>query len=130
MSEQSPALPVEQQAAAERLLVDYARLVDDREAERWADLFGSNGALVLGEREISGKERLTKFATRSVRGVHVQGVASFTSQPDGTVASTSSFVFVNVETAAVIAGWYRDVLTPDGTGYVFARRQIDIRTSS
>lgn len=129
VSDRSPALVGAQKAAAQRLLVDYARLIDDRDAEGWADLFGAEGALVFGEKEIRGRQRLIKFAANSTRGIHVQGVASFSAHADGSVASTSSFVFVNAESGKLIAGWYRDVLAPEGENYVFTRRHIDIRTA-
>jgi SnoaL-like domain len=118
----------EDRAAAEQLQVDYARHVDDRDGDAWAELFGSDGVLVVGQREITGHDALKTFAEGSTRGVHIQGLASFAVVDDGSVESSSSFVFVNAETLQVIAGWYHDRLVASEAGYRFARREIDIRT--
>ena len=108
------------------LQADYARFVDTRDAKSWGDLFGADGILAVGKREIRGKDAIAEFGATSSRGVHVQAVPHVESRTDGGLEATSSFVFVNGETGALIAGIYRDELAPDGDGFIFARRQIDM----
>ncbi len=111
-----------------KLLGDYGRLIDGREAAAWSRLFGDRGTLAVGEREITGPAELTEFAANSPPGVHVQSVPSvFEPGPDGTVRAESNFVFVNADTGKTTAGTYRDELEPDGDAFTFARRDIDIR---
>lgn len=129
MSEKRRPLLGESRIAAEQLLVDYARLVDNKDGTGWAALFGADGALVVGDDVITGPETLASFAENARSGVHVQGVATFTLADDGTVDSISPFVFIKAEDGGAIAGWYEDKLVSAGDGYTFARRRIDIRTS-
>jgi hypothetical protein len=110
-----------------RLLGDYGRLIDGREAVAWGRLFGDEGTLAVGEREITGAAELTEFAAQSAEGVHVQSVPSLEPRPDGTVYAESSFVFVNAATGKLTAGSYRDELAPDGDTFFFVRRDISIR---
>jgi SnoaL-like domain len=118
-----------QRAAAERLLLDYSRFSDDSDYDGWSSLFGENGVLAVFGKDLSGAERLRRFAERAPVGVHIQGLAVFTRQPDGSVRAESSFVFVNAATRQVMAGWYHDTLVAAGDGYRFARRQIDLRVA-
>jgi SnoaL-like domain len=114
--------------AAHQLLADYARYADDDEAEAWAGLFGDDGVLAAFGREFSGKERLTRFARRSPKGVHIVSSPHLSGTDDGMVTAHSSFLFVNRETAAVMAGWYLDQMIPRGDGqFRFVRRGIDLR---
>jgi hypothetical protein len=110
-----------------KLQGDYGRLVDGRDAEGWSRLFGENGTLAVGSREITGREALAAFGAQSSVGVHVQGVPSVERQTDGRIHARSNFVFINAETHAVLAGEYRDDIEHTGDGVVFARRQIEMR---
>jgi hypothetical protein len=110
-----------------RLQGDYARFVDGREPEAWSQLFGESGTLAVGTREITGSDALAEFAAQSTAGVHVQGVPTVARQADGRIRSTSSFVFVNAATQALIAGEYRDDIEETGDGLVFARREVEVR---
>jgi hypothetical protein len=121
-------LEVPEVFAAHQLLADYARYADDGQAEAWAALFGEDGVLAAFGREFTGQERLTRFALRSPRGVHVLSSPHLSSGENGVVIAHSSFLFVNEETAAVMAGWYLDHMIPSELGqFRFARRSIDLR---
>ena len=122
------ALSLEERQAAEQLLVDYARLVDHGDVAGFAALFGDDGVLAFGGKEISTPAKLTKFAERSPSGTHLQALAVFERAEDGTVRAESAFHFITNDKQSVIAGWYHDVLTPRGATFVFARREIEIRT--
>ena len=51
------------------LFADYARHLDrERDPDAWADLFGTDGILVVRGRELTGHDALQKFATDSVPG--------------------------------------------------------------
>ncbi len=114
--------------AAHQLLADYARYADDGQAEAWAALFGDDGVLAAFGREFTGQERLTRFALRSPRGVHIVSSPHLSRGEGGVVTAHSSFLFVNGETAAVMAGWYVDQMVPREDGqFRFVRRGIDLR---
>lgn len=112
------------------LMGDYARFIDGREAAAWSELFGTDGVLVVGSREITGPSALKEFGAGSAAGVHVQGVPTVERQPDGSIRATSSFVFVNAATHGLVAGEYRDDIVESAGRLVFARRQIDMRARS
>jgi hypothetical protein len=112
------------------LMGDYARYVDGREAVAWSRLFGESGVLAVGKREITGPAALEEFGAQSAAGVHVQGIPTVERRPDGSIRATSSFVFVNATTHALVAGEYRDDIVDSGDGLVFARRQIEMRVRS
>lgn len=114
-------------AAVWNLMGDYARFVDGREAAAWSRLFGEAGVLAVGKREFSGSEDLERFGAQSAPGVHVQGIPTVEVRPDGSIHATSSFVFVNAATSALVAGEYRDDIVRSAEGLVFARRQIEMR---
>jgi len=114
-------------AAVTRLLSDYARFVDDRDADAWADLFGVDGALVVGDREIAGKSSLAEFGRRSPRGVHMQGLPSLARRADGGLDAISSFVFLNGTSGEILAGTYTDHLTYTDHCLQFRLRHISIR---
>jgi hypothetical protein len=116
--------------AAVRLLVEYARLLDDADGPALSALFGEGGVLAVGENEVSGKQELAAFAEDSPRGVHLQGAATFQRRPDGSIDSQSSFIFTRATDGGVIAGWYTDHLVRHHDRLVFARRHIDIRARS
>jgi SnoaL-like domain len=126
-SEQRPVLSEEERCAAVRLLVEYARFIDDADGAAWSALFGEGGVLAVGENEISGKQELAAFAENSPRGVHIQGEATFQRRPDGSIDSQSSFIFARAADGGVVAGWYTDCLARHDGRIVFARRHIDIR---
>jgi SnoaL-like domain len=114
--------------AAHQLLAQYARHADDGRAEEWAALFGDDGVLAAFGREFTGRERLKRFALRSPKGVHIMSSPHLSDGGDGVVVAYSSFLFVNSETAAVMAGWYLDQMIPGEDGqFRFARRGIDLR---
>ena len=117
-------------AAVWNLMGDYARFMDGRDAAALSTLFGASGVLAVGEREITGPAALEAFAAQSPEGVHTQGVPTVERQPDGGIRATSSFVFVNGTTHAIVAGEYRDDIVESGDGLVFARRQILMRVRS
>jgi len=123
-------LSPERAAAATALLVSYALLIDSRRARPWARLFGDSGVLVVGDRTIQGEDPLAEFATRSTPGTHVQGEAILRETAGGIVRAQSAFVFVRNHDRGLISGWYEDVLHPQGEGYTFARRTIDIRAKT
>jgi hypothetical protein len=109
------------------LFADYARHLDHhRDPGAWAELFGTDGTLVVRDREITGNDALQKFAADSVPGVHVQAVPHLAVREDGGLDATSSFVFVTVATADMRAGYYVDHLAWQGDRLVFARREIGI----
>jgi 3-phenylpropionate/cinnamic acid dioxygenase small subunit len=114
--------------AAHQLLANYARYADEGQADAWAALFGDDGVLAAFGREFTGQERLTRFALRSPRGVHIVSSPHLSRGDDDVVMAHSSFLFVNGETAAVMAGWYRDQMVPGDDGqFLFVRRGIDLR---
>lgn len=114
--------------AAHQLLADYGRYADDGQSEAWAALFGDDGVLAAFGREFTGQERLTRFAQRSPRGVHITSSPHLSIGEDGVVTAHSSFLFVHGETAALMAGWYLDRMVPADNGrFRFARRGIDLR---
>jgi hypothetical protein len=129
-SEQRSGLSEEERCAAVRLLVEYARFVDDADGVAWSALFGEDGVLAMGENEISGKQELAAFAENSPRGVHIQGGATFQRRPDGSIDSQSSFIFTRAADGGVAAGWYTDHLVRHDDRVVFARRHVDIRARS
>jgi len=108
------------------LQADYARFVDTRDTKSWGRLFGDHGVLAVGDRELTGQLAIAEFGSSSTVGVHIQAVPRVESRIDGRVDATSSFLFVNSATGALIAGLYKDELAPAGDGFVFARRQIDV----
>jgi hypothetical protein len=109
------------------LFADYARHLDlQRDPGAWADLFGTDGVLVLADREITGAEQLKEFAVGSIPGVHVQGVPHLQARPDGGLDAITSFVFMTVQTQDFRSGYYTDVLAWRGARLVFARRRIQL----
>lgn len=118
---------VEDLAAVWQLQADYARHVDGRDAAAWSRLFSQNGTLAVGTKEITGRDALEAFGAGSSAGVHLQGVPSVERGADGRIRAISSFMFVNAETHAVLAGEYRDDIEQTDEGLVFARRQIEMR---
>jgi len=109
------------------LFADYARHLDLRpDPEAWAELFGTDGVLAVGDREITGAERLRKFAAGSIPGVHVQAVPHLRARPDGGLDAISSFVFMTAETQDFRSGYYTDHLAWQGNRLVFARRRIQL----
>jgi hypothetical protein len=129
-SERRSGLSEEERSAAVRLLVEYARFVDDADGPAWSALFGEDGVLAVGENEVSGRQELAAFAENSTRGVHIQGEATFKRRSDGSIDSSSSFIFTRAADGGVIAGWYTDHLVRHDGRLVFARRHIDIRARS
>ena len=59
-----------------RLLADYGRLIDGREATAWSGLFGDGGVLAIGDREVTGAAELTEFALQSPAGGTAQPSAT------------------------------------------------------
>jgi SnoaL-like domain len=110
-----------------RVLADYGQLIDGREATAWSGLFGNDGVLAVGDREIRGRAELAEFAAQSPAGVHMQSVPSIELCPDGSAYVESNFVFMNAGTGKLIAGSYHDQLVQDEDVYIFARRDISIR---
>ncbi|WP_319448742.1 MULTISPECIES: nuclear transport factor 2 family protein [unclassified Mycobacterium] len=117
-------------AAAMQLLVDYARLLDYLDADAWSLLFGADGVMAVGTREISGRSQLKTFAEQSTRGVHVCGAPDLRLHGNGQISALSSFIFMASTGGTTNAGWYTDTLTPQADGYVFARRFVDVRARS
>jgi len=114
--------------AVVRLSADYARLVDNREATAWSELFAPDGCMDLGGRRITGRAALAEFAAAATAGVHTPGLPSVTVDGDR-IESRSPFVFVSTG-GTVLAGWYHDELTWDGDRLVFAVRRVDMRATS
>jgi hypothetical protein len=109
------------------LFADYGRHLDlERDPGAWAELFGTDGVLVVGDREISGAEKLMKFAAGSIPGVHVQAVPQLRAQPGGGLDAITSFIFMTTETKDFRSGYYTDHLVWQGDRLIFARRRIQL----
>lgn len=122
-------LAVENRAAVDQLLAEYARLADLKDVKRWRALFTDDAVIVLGETELRGSA-LTDFVASGPVGTHVQGVPSVTLGDGGVVQSRSPFAFVHADGSGVIGGWYHDLLVPEGREYRFARRAMEVRTGA
>jgi hypothetical protein len=115
--------------AAVRLGVDYARMVDGRDAVGWSELFTPDGCLDLGDRQIVGRDALREFAAASPPGVHIPGPIAVMSYHQ-TITCESPFVYVSSRSGTVLAGYYRDELAWQDDRLVFVVRRIDRRASS
>ncbi|TDC57452.1 hypothetical protein E1281_05020 [Actinomadura sp. KC345] len=116
-------------AAVTRLQADYSRFVDAGDGEAFAGLYAAGGALVLGDREITGEQELAAFAAGAPRATHIQGVPSISVRRDGDIEAASSFAVFVTGTGAIFAGAYTDRMTWQDGRLLFARRHIDIRRS-
>lgn len=109
------------------LFADYGRHLDlERDPGAWAELFGTDGVLVVGDREISSAEKLREFAAGSIPGVHVQAVPQLRARPDGGLDAITSFIFMTTETKDFRSGYYTDQLAWQGDRLIFARRRIQL----
>jgi len=107
------------------LFADYGRHLDlERDPDAWAELFGTDGVLVVGDREISGAAKLREFAAGSIPGVHVQAVPLLRARPDGGLDAITSFIFMTTQTKDFRSGYYADQLAWQGDRLIFVRRRI------
>jgi len=112
------------------LLGDYGRLMDGREGAALSQIFTDDGVLAIGKHEVRGRAALADFVDKAVAGTHIQSVPSLEPLPDGSVDARSNFVFVNAGTAQLMSGTYHDVLVPEGSRFLFVRRDINILVRS
>lgn len=112
-----------------RLIADYARLLDDRDADAWSGLFIPGGGIRIGERQIVGREALHSFIERTPRGVHVPGVPAIESQGDE-LRCISSLVFIDAESGGIRAVLNTDRMAWHEGSLRFALREIEIRADT
>jgi hypothetical protein len=120
--------------AIRRLLAEYGRLLDLRDAKGWAALFTPDGAWSGGERYgvITGPAALAGFITREFAAappcVHIFGAAAITmGDEDATAWSRWMLVEQAGETLRIaMAGAYRDTLALTPEGWRFRRRDVAV----
>jgi hypothetical protein len=106
---------------------EYARRMDSRDADGLSRLFTEDGSFSREEGDTTGHAALAAFARESPVGIHVSGVPTVQTRPDGTATAECNFVFVNPGTRRITTGWYVDTLVPGGDGLLFARRRVELR---
>lgn len=122
--------------AIKRLCAEYGRLLDQRDAQRWAELFAPEGEWVGGELYgvIAGQEELAAFVAREFANtppsVHMFGNFSITLGESGNEASNWSR-WVLLEQGAdgirtALAGSYTDRLVKLPQGWRFRRREVAV----
>jgi hypothetical protein len=107
------------------LLAEYCSTLDSGEFDAWTDLFAVDGSMELDGFSIVGHEKLRRFAARSPRGIHVSGLP-FITLVDGAIRSVCSWVFIERETGAQMAGYYRDHIVWAQGRHRFTSRQIEM----
>ncbi len=107
------------------LLGRYVAATDHRDSDTWVRLFGDDGVLLFGDREISGAETLSEFVLTAPRGVHLTGVPAVVVDGDE-ATSTASFLYHNSESGGLVSGYYHDRIDVSSQPYHFIERRIDI----
>lgn len=104
----------------------YGLLIDSRRLDEWAELWEPAASIVVpGWQPIETPERRQKMATGSPRGVHVVAAPIVEPGPEPeTATSEQSFVFHNLDTGEIMAGWYQDQLVKRAGQWRFACRVI------
>ncbi|WP_216911053.1 nuclear transport factor 2 family protein [Nocardia noduli] len=113
--------------AVHGLLARYGRLIDQRRAEEWSELFVADGCLEIPERDlVEGRAALTEFAANSPEGTHLTGIPDLSRGADRVLAS-SSWIFVARGQQEIRTGFYHDEILPpaeSGGDMLFVRRSI------
>jgi hypothetical protein len=117
------------QPAASRLVADYARYLDERDADAFVGLFIADGEIIFGERRIIGHEALRKFLDGTPRGLHVPGTPSISLEADH-VLSYSTVVFVDSSSSGIRAVANRDRMVWSGDRLLFERRELELRADT
>ena len=117
------------QPAAVRLVADYARYLDERDAEAWVDLFTPDGEIVYGERRIVGHEALARFLDGTPRGVHIAGPPSIALVGDE-IHSYSTIAFVDASSGGTRAVVNRDRMVRHEGRLRLRERRIELRADT
>lgn len=120
--------------AIRRLMVEYGRLLDLRDAQGWAALFTADGAWSGGARYgvIAGRAGLAEFIEREFSNtppcVHIFGAAAITLR-EADAAAWSRWMLVEHGPQGLriaLAGSYSDTLARTGEGWRFRRREVAV----
>ncbi|WP_067672781.1 nuclear transport factor 2 family protein [Nocardia miyunensis] len=117
--------------AIHALLARYGRLIDQRRAEEWSELFVPDGCLqVAGQAPIEGRAALREFAANSPVGTHITGIPELRVDA-GRVLASASWIFVPQGRSEIRAGLYHDeIRLPSGVSdALFVRRDIEFLPS-
>lgn len=129
MTEKGSAVEAE---AIRRLLAEYGRLLDLRDAQGWAGLFLPEGEWIGGERygAIRGHAALAEFVTREFSttppSVHIFGNMAITTEGER-ASAWSRWLLVEPDQSGLriaLAGQYRDELARTGEHWRFRRREV------
>ena len=105
------------------LLQRYAETFDARDGDAFGDLFTEDAVVVLGDRELVGRERLSKLVRSTPPGgEHRPGAATI--ELHGQTASARQAYAGTSFTGEEMSGLYEDELRLTPTGWKFARRVI------
>lgn len=104
----------------------YGLLIDSRRFDEWSELWEPDASIdVPGRGPIETEEARRKLVMGSPPGVHLVAapVVEEGGGP-GTASVEQSFVFHNLATGQLMAGWYEDSLVKRDGRWYFARRAI------
>jgi hypothetical protein len=109
------------------LLGEYCATIDSGRYDEFAELFVADGRLEVPTAVLVGREQLTRFASKSPRGVHVGGTPFISAEAER-IRSVCSFTFIDLDTGAQLVGYYHDdVVWADGR-HRFRARRIEMHT--
>lgn len=120
--------------AIRRLMADYGRLLDLRDAPGWAALFTPDGAWSGGERYgvIAARAALAAFIEREFASaapcVHIFGAPAIAMRNDG-ASAWSRWMLVEQTGSGLriaLAGHYNDSLALTPEGWRFRRREVAV----
>ncbi len=136
MSEEIPY--AEHAEAIRRLMAEYGRLLDLKDAPGWAALFAPDGEWIGGERYgvIAGRAALAAFVEREFAAtppcVHIFGSIAITMRGRDATAWSRWMLIEQRENGGesdtglriAIAGSYSDIIVPTPEGWRFKRREV------
>lgn len=125
-NERMRQLAVDDGVEITQLLSKYCLLLDCRRVDEWLELFEPDATIAVGDRTpLSTEQERRELIVNSPRGAHLSAVPIIRmGDSHERATSEQTFVFFNIGTAQVRAGWYTDDLVKREDRWYLQRRVI------